>query len=412
MNVGCCIKAGVMICCLMGGSVRAQIAEGLKAAGMENIRCAESEKGTTVSFENKTYRGTYTGVGKAIGACLKSENRGSLQLVVVENETPRLCITLPDSLLADYRNGRIGLTQVYERMEMSVDTDEAMEALKGAGKKEASSAWKVDVVVYPDLILENNTFDELYLYAVNLNPAIEMDLWKGGRLTAQVILPVASNFSGERKRIRPGVMTLSQEVRWRNNFFGRLTAGNFTDNRIGAQVEMKYRSDNGRMELGALVGSTSFSAVTADEGWYIGRRQRVNAALTASVYEPRTNIQVDVRASRYIYGDYGLRGDCTRHFGEYAIGLYALYTEGKINGGFHFAIPLPGKRWSRKGAVRVKPADYFAWTYSMVAHGDYIDRRLGRDYNVRAGENRSTGFYQPDYIRYFLIKDLKKKKIE
>lgn len=44
---------------------------------------------------------------------------------------------------------------------------------------------------------------------------------------------------------------------------------------------------------------------------------------------------------RYLYGDYGLRGDCTRHFGEYAVGVYAMYVEGEVNGGFHFAIPCP-----------------------------------------------------------------------
>lgn len=118
----------------------------------------------------------------------------------------------------------------------------------------------------------------------------------------------------------------------------------------------------------------------------------------------------DFKAGRYIYGDYGVRGDCTRHFGEYAIGLYALCTDGEINGGFHFAIPLPGKKWSRKGFFRVKPADYFAWAYGMVADGEYIEKQLGKSYSTRPNENRSSNFYQPDYIRYFLIKELQKEK--
>lgn len=41
----------------------------------------------------------------------------------------------------------------------------------------------MDLVIYPDLFLENNTFDELYTYAINLNPAVEMALWKGGKMT-------------------------------------------------------------------------------------------------------------------------------------------------------------------------------------------------------------------------------------
>lgn len=394
-----------LFCFFLCANVHAQITEGLKSIGMENIQCAQTPDMTTVSFENNVYRSTYNGIGKAINTCLKSKTQGGLQLVVLENQIPRLCISLPDALLQAYQHGDISMQQVYERMGISVDTDQAMEALKNAEKEEAPSAWKVDLVIYPELFLENNTFDELYTYAINLNPAVEMGLWKGGKLTAQVVFPIATNVGGEMNRVRPGVIALSQDIRFKHNIFGRLTVGNFTNNRMGAQMEIKYRNNNGRLELGALIGSTGFSAVISDEGWYIGKKQRINTSVTASLYETNTNLQFDVKASRYIYGDYGLRGDCTRHFGEYAIGLYGIYTDGEINGGFHFAIPLPGKKWSRKGFIRIKPADYFAWAYSMVADGKYIEERMGKSYNVTPKENRSSNFYQPDYIRYFLIKE-------
>lgn len=102
----------------------------------------------------------------------------------------------------------------------------------------------------PRFVLEDNTFDELYTYAINLNPAVEMALWKGGKMTAQVILPVATNLSGEMKRIRPGIIALSQDVRFRHNIFGKMTVGNFTNNRYGAQLEIKYRTNNGRLGTG------------------------------------------------------------------------------------------------------------------------------------------------------------------
>ena len=70
------------------------------------------------------------------------------------------------------------------------------------------------------------------------------------------------------------------------------------------------------------------------------------------------------------------------------------------------------KKWSRKGFFRVKPADYFAWAYGMVADGEYIEKQLGKSYSTRPNENRSSNFYQPDYIRYFLIKEQQKEKSE
>ena len=144
----------------------------------------------------------------------------------------------------------------------------------------------------------------------------------------------------EYKKIRPGVMTISQEIRFRNNFLARIVAGNFTDHRIGAQAEVKYRTGNGRVELGAQIGTTGYSAIT-DDGWYIGTRQRINAAVKGSLYVPQFNTQLDLQAGRYLYGDYGLRGDCTRHFGEYAVGVYAMYVEGEVTEDFILLSPCP-----------------------------------------------------------------------
>ena len=108
--------------CGISAMADAQVTEGLKAIGMENIRCAQTPGMTTVSFENNVYRSTYTGVGKAIDACLGSKTKGDLQLVVLENRIPRLCINLPDTLTEAYRNGEINLTQVYQQMGITVDT--------------------------------------------------------------------------------------------------------------------------------------------------------------------------------------------------------------------------------------------------------------------------------------------------
>ena len=37
---------------------------------------------------------------------------------------------------------------------------------------------------------------------------------------------------------------------------------------------MKYRTANGRLELGAVAGATVQSVLTDDEGWYISRKLR------------------------------------------------------------------------------------------------------------------------------------------
>ena len=389
-------------------SLRAQVAEKLQQLGMENIRMVTDGDNTTVAFEDNVFRGTYRGIGKAIEAAMKGMHRGNLQMVVLEHSIPQLCITLPEKVITGYKEKRITIGEVYRQMGISHATDEAMEILKKTHKTLNPSAGKVDIVVYPEVKLENSSFDRLYTYYVNLAPAVEMALWKGAELTAQVVFPLATDLKGQYKKIRPGVIALSQEYYFGKGFLGRVAAGNFTNNRMGIQAEMKYRTTNGRLELGAVAGSTVQSIITNDEGWYISRKQRMNAALKASVYEPHFNLQFDLQASRYLYGDYGVRGDCTRHFGEYAIGVYGMYTDGEINGGFHFSIPLPGKKWSRNRGVRIRQADYFAMEYSMESWGRYADEKMGETYRTRPDENRSSRFFQPEYIRYFLIKEANK----
>ena len=392
-----------------GISIRAQVAGKLQRLGMENIRVVTEGGTTIVSFENNRYRGTYRGIGKAIEAALEGMGQGDLQMVVLDHRMPRLCITLPEEMIAGYKEKRITIDEVYRQMGIGNDTDAAMRILEKSRKVLNVSAGKADITVYPEVKLENSGFDRLYTYYVNLAPAIEVALWKGAELTAQVVLPVATNLKGQYRKIRPGVIALSQEFCFGKGFRGRMAAGNFTDNRMGIEAEMKYCTANGRLELGALAGMTVQSILTNDEGWYISRRQRFNAAVKASVYEPRFNLQFDLQARRYLYGDYGVRGDCTRHFGEYAIGLYGMYTGGEINGGFHFAVPLPGRKWSRNRGVRIRQADYFAMEYSMKSWGRYADRKMGETYRTRPDENRSNRFFQPDYIRYFLIKEANKQ---
>ena len=287
-------------------TVHAQVAQKLRELGMENIRTIETGGTTVAAFEDNVYRGTYRGVGKAIIAGMEGMGNGNLELVALDgNGIPQLSISLPDTLIAGYKSGEISLKEVYERMEMSYDTDRPMGLLKGSTGVINRSAWKADIVLYPEVSLENSTFDKLYSYRVNLSPAVEMDLWKGAKATAQVVFPIATNMKGEYKKIRPGVMTISQEIRFRNNFLARIVAGNFTDHRIGAQAEVKYRTGNGRVELGAQIGTTGYSAIT-DDGWYIGTRQRINAAVKGSLYVPQFNTQLDLQAGRYLYGDYGL----------------------------------------------------------------------------------------------------------
>lgn len=390
-----CLMAWGMVAVLMGqqpaGRSVAEAAEQtLLSLGMEEIRVAQTDSVCTIAFEDNIYRGTYRGLAAVIEALRslpETEQAAAYELVVLDDRIPRLLLTLPRQTVA---------------LEVSYDTDEAMRRLKGKERRN-KMAGRIDVVLYPELFLQNSWLDKLYGVAVNISPAIQMDLWKGAVLTGQVVLPVYTNMTDFRKYIRPGVITLRQEFRLPGGVLGRLTAGNFTGNRMGVDAALRYQPARGRWLVGANVGLTGSSTCYGGE-WVVSTWRRVSGSVWGRYNEPHYGLQIDLAAVRLVYGDMGARLDCRRHFGEVTVGVYGLFTDGEMNGGFHFALPIPGTKRGKRRAVRFRLPEYFAHEYRARHGGSYGDELLGYSYEVRPDENGSRGYDAPDFVKKEILR--------
>ena len=390
-----CLMAWGMVAVLMGqqpaGRSVAEAAEQtLLSLGMEEIRVAQTDSVCTIAFEENIYRGTYRGLAAVIEALRslpETEQAAAYELVVLDDRIPRLLLTLPRQTVA---------------LEVSYDTDEAMRRLKGKERRN-KMAGRIDVVLYPELFLQNSWLDKLYGVAVNISPAIQMDLWKGAVLTGQVVLPVYTNMTDFRKYIRPGVITLRQEFRLPGGVSGRLTAGNFTGNRMGVDAGLRYQPARGRWLVGANVGLTGSSTCYGGE-WVVSTWRRVSGSVWGRYNEPHYGLQIDLAAVRLVYGDMGARLDCRRHFGEVTVGVYGLFTDGEMNGGFHFALPIPGTKRGKRRAVRFRLPEYFAHEYRARHGGSYGDELLGYSYEVRPDENGSRGYDAPDFVKKEILR--------
>ncbi len=362
----------------------------LLSLGMEEIRVAQTDSVCTIAYEDNIYRGTYRGLAAVIEALRslpETEQAAAYELVVLDDRIPRLLLTLPRQTAA---------------LEVSYDTDEAMRRLKGKERRN-KMAGRIDVVLYPELFLQNSWLDKLYGVAVNISPAIRMDLWKGAVLTGQVVLPVYTNMTDFRKYIRPGVITLRQEFRLPGGVLGRLTTGNFTGNRMGVDAALRYQPARGRWLVGANVGLTGSSTCYGGE-WVVATWRRVSGSVWGRYNEPHYGLQIDLAAVRLVYGDMGARLDCRRHFGEVTVGVYGLFTDGEMNGGFHFALPIPGTKRGKRRAVRFRLPEYFAHEYRARHGGSYGDELLGYSYEVRPDENGSRGYDAPDFIKKEILR--------
>ena len=258
------------------------------------------------------------------------------------------------------------------------------------------------MVLYPGVMLVNNVTYKLYKAALDLQPALEMQLWKGASLRMQVSLPIVNNEEGKWDCVRLGFMTLRQDFRLANHWKGYLTGGNFSDDRMGVAAGVGYFSANGRWTVegeGGITGSSHFYG----SKWEMSKWKRINGRLSVGYYVPEVNTLVKVEGSRFIYGDYGIRGTLSRYFGEYIVGIYGMYTDGAKNAGFNFSIPLPGKKRKRH-ALRIMLPEYFAFQYDMRSGNEYAHRSLGESYNTEPRSVENSRFWQPDHIRYYLIR--------
>lgn len=381
----------------------ATVENSLIRLGMENIKVAEQTGLLCIAYEDNVYRGTYRGLFEVIRTLLdESDIDSNIRLVVLENQIPQIVVTLHREAVGAYKYGSLSLAALMQGVAISYDTDETMRILKGT-KMENRSAGKVDLVLYPQIKLQNSWMDKIYGAVINIAPAVEVGLWKGASFTGQVIFPVWNNLVGDMDYIRAGMLVVRQEIRLPKNLFATLSIGNFNQNRMGADLNLLYRTGSDHWAFGLNGGLTGSSTFYGGR-WELTTWKQINGSVLIRYNEPRYNMQFGLSAHRYIYGDYGVRGDCSRHFGEATVGVFALYSDGEVNGGFHFAIPLPRQKRSKRRAVRIRLPEYFDWQYEAQSGPLYTARKLGRSFEIRPDENRSRNYYNPDFIKENLIK--------
>ena len=293
--------------------------------------------------------------------------------------------------------------ELIRSAKITYDTDEATQVLKRDRETEKTSAGRVDFVLYPQLTLRNAWLDKIYGASVNIAPAVEVALWKGARFTGQVIFPIWNNMDGEVDYIRAGMLTLRQDIRLPKRWMASVTVGNFNQQRIGADIKINWRTADDRWLLGGRGGLTGASVFYGGK-WQVSRWERLSGAAYVRYVEPRYNLEMELTGERYIYGDYGVRADCVRHFGEISIGLFAMYSGGEVNGGFSFSVPMPRKKRATRKYFRIRLPEYWEISYEAQSGNAYAERRLGRRYRTAPEESRSTTFYNPDFIRDQLLR--------
>lgn len=404
-----CVFFAMLAPLFAGAQSGAEAVDILVKMGFENVACGENSQERVYVLQNSAYRLSGEGVGAAIGEIQKyglPQEGKVCKIIVLENNVPQVSVscTVPE------RGKELSMND----WKVSYDLDKSWELVKKE-KRKNSSLFKVDILVYPEFSFRNSKFSVPYQVRLNMNPAIQVSLWKGAKATAQLVVPVVNQYGYKYDDMRPGFITLSQTFRLPYNVFVTGTVGFFNNNRAGADLSAEYHpGGNGRFWVDGRVSYT----VWGEWGdWKFDGEEMVNVApfmfgysvddtkitgqLGVNYYWKKFNTQFAFRGESYLGGDCGVRFDMIRHFKYSSIGFYGMYVPSDwwnsgINAGFRFQITLPPYKYKRKGYIpKVMPSRN--WGFSYNAGGTFV---YGQRFRADVDDNISNDIkYNPCYLK-------------
>lgn len=367
----------------------AHITQMLKEEGFEDIRVKLKTDTLFAAVEDHAHRGSFRGAAKAIQ--LTSQEIPEIQhfeILLTDYKIPQVIV---------HASKREGIWYVAVDREMK----QARQLLRDEATT-ASSTGKIDITIFPMVTLVNNKLDHLFDYTVRIAPAVAITPWKGGRITIQPIFPILYRLpKGDPKHyIQMGSTNLSQQFFSSKRWQLSAAAGFFHMERPGIQARLTFHALPG-LDLMLEAGQTA-EAYVHKGGFHFGALKQTDVMARADYYEPHTRLQIELEGGRFPYGDYGARLDVTRHFGEYAIGVYGIHTGGENNAGFHFAIPVGAKRQRRTHFLRLRLPEYYSLEYSMSSYYKYTLENMGLSYVTQPDQNRAAHYWEPAFIQEYV----------
>ena len=367
--------------------------EELVNMGFENVRWTENENERIYTIENNVYKANGVGIAKAIEVIQNQglpENK-PCKVIVTNLNVPELSLTyLPTANVKAEENNLSGWQTSYDI--------EGWNEIKKE-KVKNSSRFKVDIVVYPQLSYKNLIITQIYQVLFTLNPAIEVSLWPGSKLTGQVIVSLYNDGYGTfYDKVHPGFITLSQRFRLPFNIKGKATVGYFNADRYGMDFMLYYPFKDERFSLEGRVGATGIGYW---DGFMLHYDKDLSLTWTigANFYWPKYNTQFSLKGEKYLMGEKGVKFEMIRHFRYASVGFYAMKgKDANSNGGFRFQILLPPykyKRFKNKYIPRVNTSNNMGIVYNAGNEQYYY-----RQYRSEADENiMNNNKFNPFFIK-------------
>lgn len=367
------------------------VVDALVKMGFENVGYTDTEVERVFVLQNEAYRLNGVGIAKAVDVIQQMglPEGKPCRIVVLDNNVPQISLyyhpvkgdSIPKAERADWN--------------VSYDLGDSWQEVRKV-KRKNSSLFKVDILVYPQLYFKNVIVTQVYQACVELSPAVEISLWKGSKLTAQVIFPVYNDgYYHEMEKVRPGYLTLEQQVRLPYNIWLKGVVGVFDTRTYGGELSFFHPFKDERFSVEGKVGLVGIGYFDGLDSFVYNGQKRCYWSVGGNFYWPMFQTQFKVRAEQYLQKEKGVRVEMIRHFKYCSIGFYAMKAQhAKSNGGFKIAVSLPPYKYKRRGYIpRVSTSPVTGISYNAGNEAKYYKMPFVTADQTLVKENRFNPYY-------------------
>ena len=340
------ISAGPAESLRFRSSVERRITQLLASQGFSNVAAVVEGSRLIVTYENARYRDERRALSEAVGL-LRPELSADEELVLVPSTASVPLASIYLSLNTPLR--------------ASLDVSNLPASLAHAPRSNTSFG-RVDVIVHPWFEAIFGDYDNPVASRTGVAPEIRVAIRRGLTLSAQALLTLQDDVPTGESTVRPAVVTINQLVRLPRNVLVSATAGTFTRDRYGVDVEARAFAANGIWSVGTELGRTGVIGYSRD-GWWRSPMSATTALVDVAWRVPRYGVTIRSTAGAFLDDEKGVRLDMVRQFGEFEVGGFGMYSAHGTNGGVTLRIPVPPRQYSKLAHVRVRAAEAFRWQY-------------------------------------------------
>lgn len=377
-------------------SVNQNLATELVKNGFENIRIKTVEEKIIIAYENRVYRFDVNAVNEIIKIVIPKLTEQKKIILIPENrKIPLVVIEAAIADCKDYLSSNISGTEFADRLKIDFETDSEWQNLDSESELNSSNL-RFDITLKPTVAAQFGVYTDPVMWQLNLVPGIKTSFWKGMQFNYELIVPIHNDLLPMEDSVRTGLAVINQTFRLTNSFFVSSSAGYFSNNRYGLDIEAKKYFSNGDINMGINLGYTSFA-------YFVGKRFNYSdqfkwtGSVNFDLRIPKYNLTLGLTAGKFLMGDNSIRLDVNREFGEIEIGFFAIRSSGGIsNGGINISIPIfPSKYW-KPSFIRLRTEENFGWGYIVRSNTQDL---IGLRYNTGSKINNFIKKLNPEFIK-------------